>query len=106
MLKDTHTFHTIVGERITSKVHKDYVLELISLFDNKCKLERNYKRKFERLELLLNETQKISEFLVNHDKIKELSTLEANSIQHGLFLFCDITLENRNKVIEYMENLK
>jgi hypothetical protein len=56
--------------------------------------------------LLLNETQKISEFLVNHDKIKELSTLEANSIQHGLFLFCDITLENRNKVIEYMENLK
>lgn len=105
MLKTEYTFHNIVGTHITAKNVAAYTEQLLKLFNVKAKIERNHKRKVERLNEAAIDVVKITDFLLNHAKIKELADLESESIEQVLFLASDLDITKRTKVINYIMKL-
>jgi len=105
MLNTTHTFHSIVGTNITAKVVSNYAKLLLDLFNTNSKTERNHKRKVERLADSADDVVKVTDFLLNHAKIKELADAEAGSIETVLFLASDLDIIKRKKVIDYINML-
>jgi len=84
---------------------KGYADTFLPLFNNASKTERNHKRKVERLSVAAEEVVKITDFLLTHAKIKELSDAEATSIETVLFLASDLDISKRKLVIEYIYEL-
>ena len=106
MIKTTTTFHTITGTNITARVLLPYLDDFKRILEPKSKTERNYIRKVERTASALNDVIKATDFLLNHDKISELSELEATSIETVLFLASGLDIKKREMVIEYINKLE
>lgn len=105
MLATERTFHIIVGTNITAKTVIGYTQQLLPLFYGKAKVERNHKRKVEKLHEAALDVVKITDFLLNHVNVKALSDNEADSIEQIVYLASDLDITKRTKVINYIMHL-
>lgn len=105
MLNTTHTFHTIVGTNITARIVSGYAKTFMDLLQTNSKVERNHKRKVERLYNAAEDVLKVTEFLLDHKEIQRLADVEATSIETVLFLASDLEINKRQKVIDFIMEL-
>ena len=105
MLKSENTFHYITGTNITAKTTLEYCKLLSPTFNSKSKTERNIKRKVDKLLSASEDVIKSTDFLLDHIKVKELATAEAESIEMVLFLAAGLDINKRQLVIDYISEL-
>lgn len=105
MLRTETTFHHVAGTNIAVKAAIPSAEGLIKVLDNSIPLEKIYRKKAKTFLNSAKELAEVTDNLLRNTGIKELSDLEAESIDLLSFMICGLTIEQRDKVAEYISEI-
>jgi len=106
MLRKQTTFHHVAGTNIAVKAAIPSAEGLIEVLDNSVPLEKIYRKKAKTFINSAKELAEVTDNILRNTGIKELCQLEADSIDLLSFMICGLTLEQRDKVAEYIAELQ
>lgn len=100
------SFNLLVGTYIAVRSAGEYAHSLLDFFDEKIKVERNYKRRIEKLKTAADDVRDITDRMLKYPDVKGMSDAKVEDVETVIYECVCLDDAKLQRVLKYIKKLK